>query len=53
MLIKIQNININDGYQCGLVSMIYKRFDKKTSVQRANKFAGCGIKNENKYLLNK
>ena len=21
-----------DGYQCGLVSMIYKLFDKKTSV---------------------
>ena len=28
-----------DGYQCGLASMVYKFFDKKT--------AGGGIKNEN------
>ena len=28
-----------DGYQCGLASMVYKFFDKKTS--------GSGIKNEN------
>ena len=28
-----------DGYQCGLVSMFYKFFDKKTS--------GSSIKNEN------
>ena len=28
-----------DGYQCGLASMVYKFFDKKTS--------SSGIKNEN------
>ena len=28
-----------DGYQCGLASMVYRSFDKKTS--------GSGIKNEN------
>ena len=28
-----------DGYQCGLASMVYKYFDKKTP--------GSGIKNEN------
>ena len=34
----------DDGYQRGFASMIYKFFDKKTSVTRANKFAGSGIK---------
>ena len=34
----------DDGYQRGFASMIYKFFDKKTSVARANKFAGSGIK---------
>ena len=36
-----------DGYQRGLVSMVYKFFNEKTSATRANKFAGSGIKNEN------
>ena len=27
--------------------MAYKCFDKKASGTRANKFAGCGVKNEN------
>ena len=36
-----------DEYQCGLASMFYKFFDKKTSAARANKFAASGIKNEN------
>ena len=35
-LLKTQNF---DGYQCGIASMVYKFFDKKTS--------GSGIKNEN------
>ena len=29
-----------DGYQRGLVSMIYKFFDKETSATGGNKFAG-------------
>ena len=33
-----------DGYQRDLASMVYNAFDKKTSVTRANKFAGSGIK---------
>ena len=40
---KVFNISKNpkyDGYQCGIVSMIYKFFDKK-------KTSGSGIKNEN------
>ena len=32
-----------DGYQGGLVSMVYKFFDKKVSATRANKFAGSGV----------
>ena len=35
-----------DGYQRGLVSMVYKFFDEKNSAMRGNKFAGSGIKNE-------
>ena len=35
-LLKTQNF---DGYQCGIASMVYKFFDKKTS--------GSGIKNVN------
>ena len=35
-LLKTQNF---DGYQCGIASMVYKFFDKKTS--------GSGIKNAN------
>ena len=35
-LLKTQNL---DGYQCGIASMVYKFFDKKTS--------GSGIKNVN------
>ena len=31
-----------DGYQCGLASMIYKFFDKKTSAMLANKLASIG-----------
>ena len=30
-----------DGYQRGLASMVYKLFDKKSSVMRANKFTGA------------
>ena len=37
----------HDGYQRGLSLMACKCFDKKTSGTRANKFAGCGVKNEN------
>ena len=36
-----------DGYQRGLASIVCIFFDKKNFFQRANKFAGCGIKNEN------
>ena len=36
-----------DGCQHGLVSMVSKFFDKKTSATRANKFAGSGIENKN------
>ena len=35
-MLKTQNF---DGYQCGIASMVYKFFDKKTS--------GSGIKNVN------
>ena len=35
----IAKIQKNDGYQCGLASIVYKFFDKKTS--------GSGIKNKN------
>ena len=36
-----------DGHQHGLASLVYKFFNKKSSVMRGNKFAGSGIKNEN------
>ena len=36
-----------DGYKTGLASVVYKFFDQKSFVTRANKFAGSGIKNEN------
>ena len=36
-----------DGYKRGLASVVYKFFDQKSSLTRANKFAGIGIKNEN------
>ena len=44
----------HDGYQRGLVSMVYKIFDKQASIMCAqsktlatrNKFNGTGIKNE-------
>ena len=36
-----------DGYQHGFASLVYKFFDKKSSVMRGSKFAGSGIKNEN------
>ena len=38
-----------DGYQRGLASMVYKFFDKKSTL--LNKFSGSGIANEPNYQL--
>ena len=38
-----------DGYQRGLVSMVYKFFDKKSALH--NKYSGSGIANEPIYQL--
>ena len=38
-----------DGYQRGLVSMVYKFFDKKSTS--LNKASGSGIANESNYQL--
>ena len=35
-----------DGYQRGVVSLVYKRFEKKSSATGANKFVGSGVKCE-------
>ena len=35
-----------DGYQRGVVSVVYKRFEKKSSAPGANKFVGSGVKSE-------
>ena len=35
-----------DGYQRGVVSLVYKRFEKKSSATGANKFVGSGVKSE-------
>ena len=35
-----------DGYQRGVASLVYKRFEKKSSDTGANKFGGSGVKSE-------
>ena len=35
-----------DGYQRGVASLVYKRFEKKSSATGANKFVGSGVKSE-------
>ena len=35
-----------DGYQCGLASMVYKFFDKKSSATHK----GTGVNSENQHL---
>ena len=46
---KIANDPKCDGYQRGLVSMVYKFFDKESAS--LNKSRGSGIVNEPNYLL--
>ena len=35
-----------DDYQRGVASLVYKRFEKKSSATGANKFVGSGVKSE-------